>query len=65
MLIGYARVSTAHNQDTAAQLRAFKEVGVESVFGEHASGGRWDRPALRIRKSKCYACICFRSAWCT
>lgn len=46
MLIGYARVSTAHDQDTAAQLRAFKEVGVERVFTEHASGSRWDRPVL-------------------
>ena len=46
MQIGYARVSKQHDQDTAAQLRALKESGVERVFTEHASGGRWDRPEL-------------------
>jgi len=40
MQIGYARVSKQHDQDTAAQLRALKESGVERVFTEHASGGR-------------------------
>lgn len=46
MQIGYARVSKQHDQDTAAQLRALTESGVERVFTEHASGGRWDRPEL-------------------
>ena len=46
MLIGYARVSKAEAQDTAAQLKALKEAGVEKVFEEKASGGRWDRPEL-------------------
>ena len=46
MQIGYARVSKQHDQDTAAQFRALKESGVERVFTEHASGGRWDRPEL-------------------
>ena len=46
MLIGYARVSKEKDQDTALQLRALKEAGVERVFTEHASGGRWDRPEL-------------------
>lgn len=46
MLIGYARVSKQQEQGTAAQLRALKEAGVECVFTEHASDGRWDRPEL-------------------
>lgn len=46
MHIGYARVSKAQDQDTAAQLRALKDAGVGRVFTEHASGGRWDRPEL-------------------
>ncbi|MGX9688655.1 recombinase family protein [Deinococcus wulumuqiensis] len=46
MQIGYARVSKAQDQDTAAQLRALKDAGVARVFTEHASGGRWDRPEL-------------------
>jgi len=46
MHFGYARVSKAHEQDTAAQLRALQEAGAQRVFTEHASGGRWDRPEL-------------------
>lgn len=46
MHFGYARVSKAHEQDTAAQLRALQEAGARRVFTEHASGGRWDRPEL-------------------
>ena len=47
MLIGYARVSRADEQDTALQKRALKEAGVERIFEEKASGGRWDRPQLQ------------------
>lgn len=47
MLIGYARVSRADEQDTALQKRALKEAGVERIFEEKASGGRWDRPQLK------------------
>jgi hypothetical protein len=43
MLIGYARVSRADEQDTALQKRALKEAGVERIFEQKASGGRWDR----------------------
>ena len=46
MDLGYARVSKAHEQDTAAQLRALQDAGAQRVFTEHASGGRWDRPEL-------------------
>jgi DNA invertase Pin-like site-specific DNA recombinase len=46
MLMGYARVSTADRQDTAVQLDALTKAGVDRVFEEHASGGRWDRPEL-------------------
>jgi DNA invertase Pin-like site-specific DNA recombinase len=46
MLLGYARVSKADNQDTAAQVSALKAVGCTRVYEETASGGRWDRPEL-------------------
>jgi DNA invertase Pin-like site-specific DNA recombinase len=46
MLIGYARVSNADTQDTAVQKKALKEAGVQKIFEEKASGGRWDRPEL-------------------
>lgn len=46
MLIGYARVSRQDGQDTAIQIEALKKAGVDRVFEEKASGGRWDRPQL-------------------
>ncbi|MCJ8519741.1 DNA invertase Pin-like site-specific DNA recombinase [Pseudorhizobium tarimense] len=46
MLIGYARVSKADDQETGALLRALKAAGCKRVFEERASGGRWDRPEL-------------------
>lgn len=46
MLLGYARISKADHQDTAAQVDALKAVGCRRVFEEKASGGRWDRPEL-------------------
>lgn len=46
MLLGYARVSTADDQSTAAQARALRDAGCERIFEETASGGRWDRPEL-------------------
>ena len=46
MLIGYACVSRADEQDTAAQRRALHAAEVEQLFEEKASGGRWDRPQL-------------------
>jgi DNA invertase Pin-like site-specific DNA recombinase len=46
MLIGYARVSKLDGQDTATQKRALKSAGVDRLFEEKASGGRWDRPQL-------------------
>lgn len=46
MQFSYARVSRAHDQDTALQLRALREAGAARAFTEHASGGLWDRPEL-------------------
>src|SRR3954453_23624573 len=46
MLLGYARVSKADDQDSAAQVRGLKAAGCTRVYEETASGGRWDRPEL-------------------
>lgn len=46
MLIGYARVST-QDQDNSAQIEALRKAGCELIFEEKASGGRWDRPRLK------------------
>jgi DNA invertase Pin-like site-specific DNA recombinase len=45
MLIGYARVSST-DQETNLQVAALKNAGCERIYGEKASGGRWDRPEL-------------------
>ncbi len=45
MKIGYARVSTRH-QETLIQQQALEDAGCELIFTEKASGGRWDRPEL-------------------
>lgn len=46
MMLGYARVSKGDEQDTRMQETALRAAGVERVFADHASGGRWERPAL-------------------
>ena len=46
MLLGYARVSKAEDQDTAAQAGLLQAAGCARVYQERASGGRWDRPEL-------------------
>lgn len=46
MLMGYARISKADDQNPAAQIDALKAGGCTRVFEEAASGGRWDRPEL-------------------
>jgi DNA invertase Pin-like site-specific DNA recombinase len=46
MWLGYARVSKGDAQDPRAQTAALRAAGVERIFTEHASGGRWDRPEL-------------------
>lgn len=46
MLVGYAPVSKADRQDTAAQVKALRKAGCKRIFEEKASGGRWDRPQL-------------------
>jgi hypothetical protein len=40
MLLGYARVSKAEDQETAPQIRALKKAGCKKVFEEAASGGK-------------------------
>jgi len=47
LIFGYARVSKAEGQDTAAQVAALKAVGAETIFEDAASGGRLDRPSLQ------------------
>jgi DNA invertase Pin-like site-specific DNA recombinase len=47
MILGYARVSKGETQDTRLQETALRAAGVERLFTEHASGGRWDRPQLQ------------------
>jgi DNA invertase Pin-like site-specific DNA recombinase len=46
LIIGYARVSKADDQDTAAQVKELRLAGCKRIFEEKASGGRWDRPEL-------------------
>lgn len=46
MRLGYARVST-EDQDTTAQQEALQRAGVDRIYVEQASGGRWDRPELQ------------------
>jgi DNA invertase Pin-like site-specific DNA recombinase len=46
MFVGYARVSKADDQDTAAQVKVLRQAGCKRIFEEKASGGRWDRPQL-------------------
>ena len=42
MILGYARVSKGEAQDTRMQETALRAGGVERLFTEQASGGRWD-----------------------
>src|SRR5438128_7700614 len=46
MILGYARVSKGEAQDTRMQETALRAAGVERLFTEQASGGRWARPHL-------------------
>ena len=46
MMIGYARVSTAV-QDETSQCQALRAAGVERIFVDHASGKNLDRPAWK------------------
>ena len=41
MMLGYARVSKGETQDTRLQETALRAAGVERLFTEQASGGRW------------------------
>ena len=46
MLMGYARVSRADQQDTKAQVDTLIAAGADRIFEDQASGGRWERPQL-------------------
>jgi len=46
MLLGYARMSKADEQNSALQAKALRAAGCRKLFEEAASGGRWDRPEL-------------------
>jgi DNA invertase Pin-like site-specific DNA recombinase len=39
LLLGYARVSKADDQDTAAQVKALRQGGCKRIFEEKTSGG--------------------------
>ena len=45
MRIGYARVST-QDQDNTAQIAALNAAGCGRIFEEKVSAGRWNRPEL-------------------
>jgi DNA invertase Pin-like site-specific DNA recombinase len=47
MLLGYARVSKTNGQDTALQTAALEAAGVDRVYEDKATGGRWNRPELQ------------------
>src|SRR5271166_5245410 len=46
MLLGYARVSKGDEQSNKTQAKALRAADCRRIFGEAASGGRWDRPEL-------------------
>jgi DNA invertase Pin-like site-specific DNA recombinase len=49
MFIGYARVSKGDDQDPRTQVQALHAAGVERLFTEYASDGRWDRCVWLVR----------------
>ncbi len=55
MIYSYSIISTGEYQSNKLQLSAFKKVGVEKIFSEKTSGGKWERPEFhklinKIRK---------------
>lgn len=51
MIFGYARVSTK-SQDDRVQIDALEKHGCNMIYHEKASGGRWNRPELKIMLGK-------------
>lgn len=47
MIFGYARVSKGDDQNDALQRRALEGAGVDRIYADQASGGRFDRPELQ------------------
>ena len=46
MIFGYCRISKGDEQNILLQQQALLDFGVERIFQEEISGGRWDRPEL-------------------
>jgi len=46
MIFGYCRISKGDEQNILLQQQALQNFGVERIFQEEVSGGRWDRPEL-------------------
>lgn len=46
MIFGYCRVSKGDDQNALLQEKALQDFGVERIYQEEVSGGRWDRPEL-------------------
>lgn len=47
MIFGYARVSKGDDQSDALQRRALEGAGIDRLFADQASGGRYDRAQLQ------------------
>ena len=46
MLLGYAIVSKAEDQETAPRTEVLETAGCQCVYEEHLAGSCWDRPEL-------------------
>jgi len=46
MIFGYCRISKGDDQNALLQEKALQDFGVERIYQEEVSGGRWDRQEL-------------------